>query len=363
MLGAVRSDKACSAITQFFAETAFENVIIIDDHTNRVAEFEHHEWRRLLAAGFDDSIPIHLAIPAYIRMAEMIRTPARMTLKSRFSRIRSEYDQTGRRLVRTSIQPSGHPSLPACGLIMAGGFGRRLGELTRVVPKPMLDLVGKPIAEHLVDNMVENAIHDIYMSVFHLKDAVKSYFGSGSGFGANIRYLEETHPLGTAGCLSLLPKSLNKPLLIVNGDVVTNAQFGRLIEFHAASGLDVTMSVKPHAQQIPFGVVEHVDGMVMRIREKPKIVHMINVAIYVLSPNVLPHIPPNTAIDMPTLIESIIPLGYKVGAFPLVEDWIDVGTVPELERARSKLTAGQGRRSLRASGGDLIHLNGKREVG
>jgi NDP-sugar pyrophosphorylase family protein len=228
---------------------------------------------------------------------------------------------------------------------MAGGFGRRLGDLTKTTPKPMLPLAGKPICEHLVENLVDNNISDLFFSVYHLKDTIKDYFGNGAAHGANISYLEETRPLGTAGCLSLLPE-LAKPLLVVNGDVVTNVQLGRLVEYHVAADLDVTMSVKQHAVQIPYGVVDHVDGEVVLIREKPKIPMMINVAIYVLSPRVLRHIPANCQMDMPALVQAIIPHGYKVGIFPLVEYWIDVGTVPELERARNKLAVNEGRRPL-----------------
>ncbi|NJO33901.1 MAG: NTP transferase domain-containing protein [Rhodospirillales bacterium] len=253
--------------------------------------------------------------------------------------------------------------MAASGLIMAGGFGRRLGELTKRTPKPMLDLAGKPIAEHLLDNFIDSGIYDIFMSVFHLSDVVKEHFRDGSSFGGRIRYLEESTPLGTAGCLSLLPRDMKRPILIVNGDVVTNVQFGRLIEYHQAARFDVTVSVRPFPIQMQFGVVDQVDGLISRIREKPKIMHQINVAIYVISPEVLAHVPHGKPIDMPSLIETLLPLGFRVGVFPLVEDWIDVGTMPDLERARLNFDGSKRRGSTHIENGGLISLEEARAAG
>ncbi|RWX61188.1 hypothetical protein EOA24_30975 [Mesorhizobium sp. M2A.F.Ca.ET.039.01.1.1] len=345
MLGVVRCDQKASSITAFFAETTFENIFVVDEEQCLRAEIRHHEWRRLLAQGIDDQVLIELLLSPYEEIERMCRTPSRLALKSRFSHLEAKYDDSGNRIVHTEIRVPVNSKLDAHGLIMAGGFGRRLGELTKTTPKPMLDVGGKPIAEHLVDNLVDNGVSDIFMSLFFEGDVVKDHFGDGSCFGADVRYLEETTPLGTAGCLSLLPREIKHPLLVVNGDVITTAQFGRLIEFHNAAGFDITVSVRPFPIQMQFGVVDQVDGLISRIREKPKIIHQINVAIYVLSPSVLEHVPAGK-IDMPSLIETLIPLGFRVGAFPLIEDWIDVGTVPELERARAKVQAGYQRHEL-----------------
>ncbi|UVK48498.1 NTP transferase domain-containing protein (plasmid) [Mesorhizobium sp. AR07] len=345
MLGVVRADQKASSVTAFFAETTFENMFVVDEEQCLQAEIHHHEWRRLLALGIDDQTCIELLLSSYDEIERKCRTPARVALKSRFPRIEAKYDEPGHRIVHTEIRMPSPTRLDAHGLIMAGGFGRRLGDLTKTTPKPMLDVGGKPIAEHLLDNLVDNGISDIFVSLFFEGDVVTNHFGDGSSFGARVRYLKETTPFGTAGCLSLLPREIKHPLLVVNGDVITTAQFGRLVEFHNAAGYDITVSVRPFPIQMQFGVIDQVDGLISRIREKPKIIHQINVAIYVLSPSVLEHVPAGK-VDMPSLIETLIPLGFRVGAFPLIEDWIDVGTLPDLERARIKVEAGHHRHEL-----------------
>jgi NDP-sugar pyrophosphorylase family protein len=198
----------------------------------------------------------------------------------------------------------------------------------------MLHVGGRPIAERLLENLLESGITDVFMSLHYLPHVVRSHFAGGESFGARVNYLEEATPLGTAGCLSLLPRDIDRPVIMVNGDVVTDARLGRVLDFHTAADHDVTVCVRPYVVPIPFGVVDQCNGVVTGIREKPQLVYSVNVAIYVLSPRVLAKVPANARLDMPTFIESLIRDGDRVGAFPLVENWIDVGTPAELERAR-----------------------------
>jgi dTDP-glucose pyrophosphorylase len=336
MLGVFRIDQSGSAVTKFLCESGFDNAFAVDAEQHVVCELDHHVWRRMLARGVDDAVSIDALMSTYAACAAMGSGKLR---RNEFPWVRAEvHAEAGvlPRLMHTSaVYPATRPA-SAVGLIMAGGFGRRLGDLTRDTPKPMLDLGGKPIAAHLVENFVRSGINELYLSVFHLANVVKGHFGDGSRYGSHVQYLEETAPLGTAGCLSLLPRNLDKPIVMVNGDVVTKTQFGRLLDFHERSKFDVTVSIRPLPMQVQFGVVEQVNGLVTRIREKPRFIHHINVAVYVLSPKVLAHIPPGKRLDMPTLIENLMPLGYNVGVFPLVESWLDVGTVGDLAKARAE---------------------------
>ena len=85
-------------------------------------------------------------------------------------------------------------------VIMAGGKGTRLAELTRdEIPKPMVELAGKPLLLWQIERLKENGIQDILLVIGHLGSVIRDYSGDGSRFGVRIRYFEEKEPLGTAG--------------------------------------------------------------------------------------------------------------------------------------------------------------------
>lgn len=329
MLGVIRDDQNVSVLLDYFQSLPFDNAFIVDKDGTLVREIDQLGWRQFVVENSNSALTIADAIHILDAMPRMAFSEKRVT---RLKRLVQTVDLK-RRIVSVAVSDAPVPeSLDAYGLVMAGGFGRRLGDLTKNTPKPMLEIAGKPIARHLVDNFLDNGIRDIFISTFYLRDVVERYFRDGSQLGARLRYLDETTPLGTAGCLSLIG-DLDKPLVIVNGDVVTNLQMSRLLEFHTASGADITMATRRHSVAIPFGVVEHVDGSVRSIREKPRFVYDINVAIYVLSPHVLRHIPAGQKTDMPDLIQSLLPMGYKTQSFPMFENWIDVGSVADFTRA------------------------------
>ena len=104
---------------------------------------------------------------------------------------------------------------------MAGGQGKRLRPYTQDCPKPMIKVNDLPILEIILKNCIDDGFVNFYFSVFYLKDKIMEYFGNGSKWGVNIKYLEEDKPLGTAGSLSLIKEDLTTPLLVLNGDVLT----------------------------------------------------------------------------------------------------------------------------------------------
>lgn len=335
MLGVVRGDQPASHLTDFFTSMPYENAFVTGSDGTLKKEIEQSSWRRFLCSdrnpnlSISDSLVLFEADPG---VAE-IQSSKPSSFAARLPRLLPTLD-TRRHLVGTTVSAQGpRPAVDACGLVMAGGFGKRLGELTKTTPKPMLPIAGKPICEHLVDSLQDSGVNDLFFSLHYLGDVVRNHFGDGSDRGARFRYSEEKQPLGTAGCLSLIADQVERPLVVVNGDVVTNLQFARLLDFHKRSGSDITMSVRRHYQPIQYGVVEHEDGVVSSIKEKPKIAFDINVAIYVLEPEVVRHVPQGVKTDMPDFIRSMIPAGYKVSVFPVQEQWIDVGTPVDFARA------------------------------
>lgn len=225
-------------------------------------------------------------------------------------------------------------------LVMAGGRGTRLGSLTKDLPKPMIRVAGRPILERMVLNLVGFGVRKIYISLNYLGHIIERHFGDGARFGCAIEYLREDRPLGTGGALSLLPELPSSPLLVVNGDVVTQADLGAMIDTHTAGGpdLQLTVATRRYLHTVPFGCIEVDGNRIVDLDEKPTISRLINAGIYVVSPRLIARIERNTELSMPSLIEGCISRGERVEAFEIADDWIDVGQKDQLAEARGEIT-------------------------
>ena len=130
-------------------------------------------------------------------------------------------------------------------LLMAGGLGTRLRPLTENCPKPLLKVGGKPILEIILENFINSGFNHFYISVCYLAEMIKSYFGDGSQWGVKIDYINEEKPLGTGGVLGLLPhQDISSPLIMMNGDLLTNIDFGNLLDFHTEHQDLATLGVR-----------------------------------------------------------------------------------------------------------------------
>jgi dTDP-glucose pyrophosphorylase len=219
--------------------------------------------------------------------------------------------------------------------IMAGGFGTRLRPLTDNCPKPMLKVGGKPMLEILIDSFIKSGFNNFYISTHYLPEQIRDYFDDGSSKGVNITYVHEESPLGTGGALGLLPENMAKlPLVLINGDILTKVDFGKLIEFHDNNKAESTMCVREYEYQVPFGVVEGEGNNVTSMIEKPIQRFFINAGIYILNSSVIDTVKPHNYLDMPTLLEQQIANSQTVVKFPIYEYWLDIGRMDDFNRAQ-----------------------------
>lgn len=223
---------------------------------------------------------------------------------------------------------------PNAVVLMAGGLGTRLLPLTQDCPKPMLPVGGKPILESILESFYEQGFRRFYFSVNYLAQVLKDHFGDGSRWGVEINYLHEDKRLGTAGALSLLPEAPDRPVLVMNGDLLTKVRFDNLLDFHLEHSALGTMAVREYDFQVPYGVVRLDGTNVLAIEEKPVQRFFVNAGIYVLSPQAVSLIPRDTFFDMPTLFEQLMQAGHTTSAYPLREYWLDIGRIEEFERAQ-----------------------------
>jgi dTDP-glucose pyrophosphorylase len=221
-------------------------------------------------------------------------------------------------------------------VLMAGGLGSRLRPLTDDCPKPMLKVGNKPLLETILENFIEYGFRHFYISVNYMADKVKDYFGDGSRWGVEIRYLQEDQRLGTAGALSLLPEPPRAPLLVMNGDVLTKVNFRQLLDFHTAHASTATMCVREYDFQVPYGVVRIDKHRITGIDEKPVQRFFVNAGIYVLAPEALNAIPAGQFYDMPSLFESLIARNEETVVFPIREYWLDIGQMADYDRANGE---------------------------
>lgn len=220
-------------------------------------------------------------------------------------------------------------------VVMAGGYGTRLGNLTKDVPKPMLPLGNKPVLEHIIGHCCDNGFNNICISVNYKSEVIKSYFKDGANFGASITYIEEKQKLGTAGSLSLID-NLNEPFVVVNGDVLTTLDISDLLECHVKGGAFATMCVKEINYDIPYGVINMDETMqrIVSIQEKPTNKVHINAGIYILNPEVVNFIPDKQYIDMTTLFQVLMKNHKIVQPYLINDYWLDIGAPRDYDLAK-----------------------------
>ena len=223
-------------------------------------------------------------------------------------------------------------------VIMAGGKGERLAELTRDTPKPMLTVGSRPILDTIVGNLAGQGFRNFWLAVNYKAEQIEGHFGDGSALGLDIRYLREAKPLGTCGALSLMPRP-DEPFVVTNGDVLAKADYSHLLDSHLQSDALATVVVRDYQMQVPFGVVNANGTRVTRIDEKPTQSYTISAGVYVLSPAVLDLIPKDAFHDMPALIADMIARSMPVRLQRAEGYWMDIGRPPDYAQANADFGA------------------------
>jgi dTDP-glucose pyrophosphorylase len=220
-------------------------------------------------------------------------------------------------------------------VIMAGGEGKRLHPVTKTIPKPMIKICGTPLIERQVLRLAKAGIKQIYISLNYLSQIIEDHFGDGSAFGIRICYLHESNKLGTAGALSLLPKQLQRPIIVINGDILTTSDFISLYAYHKDNNAVVTVAAVDYRVNIPYGVIRAYGSSVTGLEEKPSQRFLCNAGIYAMSPDAIDLIPSETYYNMTDLIGDCLTNNLEVAVFPVHEYWSDIGTHDDLKKARA----------------------------
>jgi len=252
------------------------------------------------------------------------------------------------------------------GVIMAGGFGTRLKPLTIHRPKPMVPIANRPIMEHIVELLRRHGITDLVSILYFQPEHIIDHFGDGSAFGVRMQYVTAEADYGTAGAVRNAGALIEgERVLVISGDVLTDFDLGAIVAEHDARGAEATIALTPVENPLAFGIVivDRDTGRIERFLEKPTwgevFSDTINTGIYVLEPEALERVPPQTNVDFSKdLFPQMLREGARLFGHVAEGYWRDVGNLNEYRAAHEDVLAGRVRVSLRgehraSTGADL----------
>jgi NDP-sugar pyrophosphorylase family protein len=219
-------------------------------------------------------------------------------------------------------------------VVLAGGLGMRLRPYTTILPKPLLPIGDRPILEIILGQLAAAGFTKADLCVGHLGELIRVYFSEGTVMPEGMEldwHWEPEEPLGTAGALRVVP-DLDGTFLAMNGDILTTIDYAALMDHHRASGAGLTIAVQDKRVEIDLGVLELDGRRVVGYREKPMLGYTVSMGIYVYESRVLEHLPDGPC-QFPDLVQRLIDAGEHVGSYHSEDDWFDIGTVNEYERA------------------------------
>jgi NDP-sugar pyrophosphorylase family protein len=221
-------------------------------------------------------------------------------------------------------------------LILAGGKGTRLRPLTLYTPKPIVPVVNRPLILYQIEILRRSGITDITLSLSYQPDKIEQSIGDGSDHGVKIRYVTEASPMGTGGAYRFAIESGGETTIVFNGDILTDLDITKLIEFHKANYAAATLTLAPVADPSRYGLVPvDKDGRITRFLEKPSAddlarldINTINAGVYVFEPEILESIPRdiNRSFEYEVFPEILAQQKAFFGYVMKDEYWLDIGT-------------------------------------
>lgn len=229
-------------------------------------------------------------------------------------------------------------------MILAGGKGTRLRPYTVVIPKPLVPVGDYPILEIIIRQLARAGFGHITLAVNHQAELIKAFFTDGSKWGARIDYSLEDQPLSTMGPLKLIA-DLPENFLVMNGDVLTDLDFGEFFEFHVSRRNLFSVSSHVREQVIDYGVLEtDAAGALTGFSEKPRNRYEVSMGVYMAGRAALDFIPAGRAYGFDHLMLDLIAAGRSVAVRRYEGYWLDIGrpddyalAIEDFDRMRARL--------------------------
>jgi len=217
-------------------------------------------------------------------------------------------------------------------IIMAGGKGKRLDPFTKILPKPLIPIEEKPVIEVIMDNFKKYGFNKFIIALNYKAEMIKMYFAENPN-NYQIEYIQEKDFLGTIGALSLIKDKLVDTSIVSNCDVVIDANYDDLLNYHKQNNNQITILGVSRNINIPYGILNMKNADFKEIIEKPDYHFIVNSGVYVLEPEVVDLIPTNQPTDMPELLVLAKKKGFKIQVYPVNCSWFDIGEWGEYKKA------------------------------
>lgn len=225
--------------------------------------------------------------------------------------------------------------LPIDAVLMAGGKGERLRPMTLDTPKPLLEVGGKPIIDYNVENLLQNGIENISVTVNYLKEKIEEHFQSPCENGVLVKCVREPKFLGTMGAIKFVPDLCHDTVLVMNSDLFTNIDLEDFYLHFKEHNADMSVAAVPYTVNVPYGIFEINDVRnVVGVKEKPSYHYYANAGIYLIKKSLLDLIPEDECFNATDLIELLIEKRKNVVRFPLSGYWIDIGKPEDFNKVQ-----------------------------
>jgi len=222
-------------------------------------------------------------------------------------------------------------------VLLAGGLGERLRPLTNIIPKPLLPIGGSTIIEVQLLALKRYGIEHVFIATNYQSSYFESFLAGGEKYGVRITLSKEAKPLGTCGPLGLIKRQLVEPFLVMNGDILTEIDFGRLGEFAATRDAVLTVVTKEINIPFRFGRVLAEGDYIVAVEEKPTYKQEILAGIYVMQPQIFQHLPPDIYYGIDDLIKDLLRKKIPIAKYLMQEYWIDIGQLDDYQIAKERL--------------------------
>lgn len=217
-------------------------------------------------------------------------------------------------------------------VVLAGGKGTRLRPYTLVLPKPLMPIGDSPILEVIVKQLAAAGFDHITLAVNHQAEIIKAFFMDGSKWNVRIDYSLEDKPLSTMAPLRLI-KDLPEDFLVMNGDILTDLDYGDFHRTHVGNQEIFTISSYVREQLVDYGVLDVDEGRLLDLREKPRLTYEVSMGVYMMSRRALDFIPPDTFYGFDHLMYDLISADLKVAVQKFSGYWLDIGRPDDYTQA------------------------------
>lgn len=218
-------------------------------------------------------------------------------------------------------------------VILAGGLGSRLKPFTQVIPKPLLPIGESSVLEIQILSLKKHKVTEIFIATNYMSEYVEAFLGNGQKYGVSITFSKEDKPLGTCAPVKLLKDKLTEPFLLINGDILTALDFGKVYSFALNIDANLVVITKEIVTPFRFGKVVSDGDYILDIQEKPDFNFEILAGIYILKPPVFELIPDNTYYGIDSLIKDMFAKKMKVAKYLMSEYWLDIGRIDDYKIA------------------------------